>query len=182
MRSEPGYDAAAPNGYQVRRLLTDHFLVCTRAPFPDPEQGKDYLRTVKLYPLAEAGDPPPNDFTDTSGRQLIANPCEVDGTFGVWEALKRALDLDPLLYDLDTRSEINTEQFKPVLTSLRDDLTPNENGDIVLDFGPSRPAQAGVPWLRTDPGAQWFAYFRVYGPAEAAFDGSWKPSDFHKTD
>jgi hypothetical protein len=24
----------------------------------------------------------------------------------------------------------------------------------------------------------WFAYFRIYGPEQAAFDGSWKPGDF----
>lgn len=322
----PGHDGTVPDGYQVRQLLTNHFLICARAPFPDPKQGLDYLRTIKLYPLADAGDPPPNDFTDVSDRQLIANPCEVDGTFGVWEALKRALDLDvpspayynaygmladlglrkdrpfepspqlreilteaariadeqlvvaafasdvperlvwpdrhwewvvfsegsngyyedgflrlsvrerwfyqatletpkmfmhqegagsiywlantdahgaaldggksytltvpsPVpakqfwsvtLYDLDTRSEINTEQFKPVLTSLRDDMPPDQDGNIVLHFGPERPADADAPWLQTRPGAQWFAYFRVYGPGGPAFDGTWKPSDFHR--
>jgi hypothetical protein len=26
----------------------------------------------------------------------------------------------------------------------------------------------------------WFAYFRVYGPEQAAFDGSWKPADLEE--
>ena len=82
------------------------------------------------------------------------------------------------LYDLDTRSEINTEQFKPVLTSLRDHLEPGPDGDIALHFGPEQPDDPDVPWLQTNPGAQWFAYFRIYGPGKAAFDGTWKPSDF----
>jgi hypothetical protein len=64
------------------------------------------------------------------------------------------------LYDLDTRSEINTDQFKPVLTSLRDNLTPDQNGTITLHFGPE-PPEKGSPWLQTNPGAQWFAYFRI---------------------
>ena len=82
------------------------------------------------------------------------------------------------LYDLDTRSEINTPQFKPVLTSLRDNLTPDADGTITLHFGPDRP-EHDVPWLQTNPGSQWFAYFRLYGPGAPAFDGTWKPSDIH---
>jgi hypothetical protein len=322
-----GYDGEVPDGYLARQLKTNHFLICARAPFPDPKQGLDYLRTLRLYPLAEAADPPANDFTDVSDRKLVANPCSVDGTFEVWAALKRALDLDvpsaalyneygmladlglrkdrpfepdddmhavltegaeraneqlviaafaddsperlvwpdrqwewvayaegddgyyerdflrlsvrerwfyqatletpkmfmqkegagsiywlastddknePLdggqsyvltvpapvpaaqfwsvtLYDLDTRSEINTEQFKPVLTSLRDQLEPDADSNITLRFGPDRPDDPAVPWLQTNPGSQWFAYFRIYGPGKAAFDGGWKPSDFQQT-
>lgn len=83
------------------------------------------------------------------------------------------------LYDLDTRSEINTQQFKPVLTSLRDNLTPDGEGNINLHFGPSSPAPH-VPWLQTNPDGQWFAYFRLYGPGASAFDGTWRPSDFRR--
>jgi hypothetical protein len=324
----PSYNGEVPEGYLVRQLRTNHFLICARAPFPDPHQGLAFLRTLRVYPLAEVEDPPANEFTDVSDRKLVANPCTVDGTFEVWNALKRALDLDvpsaafyneyglladlgirkdrpfepdgelrailteaaeradeqlvvaafaddaperlvwpdrhwewvvyaegsdgyyerdflrlsvrerwfyqatletskmfmqhegagsiywlastdadgdPLdggrsytltvptpvpagqfwsvtLYDLDTRSEINTKQFKPVLTSLRDHLEPDADGNITLYFGPDSPGGDDVPWLQTNPGAQWFAYFRVYGPGKAAFDGSWKPSDFKLAD
>jgi hypothetical protein len=315
-----------PDWYRVCHVENDHFLVCARAPMPDPAQGLDYLRTMALYPLADADHPPANDFNDVSDRQLIANPCEIDGTFAVWEALKRALDRDPpapslynaygrladlglrpdvpfdptpamrdvlveaaqraneqlvvaafaddsperlvwpdrrwewvaysegddgyyeadhlhlsvrerwfyqatletpkmfmhqegagsiywlghtdadgdpldggrqytltvpspvpasqfwsvTLYDLDTRSEIRTDQFKPVITSLRDELTADPDGDLTLRFGPDQPADGPTAWLQTNPGAQWFAYFRIYGPGAAAFDGTWKPSDFHR--
>jgi hypothetical protein len=81
------------------------------------------------------------------------------------------------LYDLDTRSEVNTDQFKPVLTSLRDNLGPDDDGNITLNFGPTKP-DAAAAWLQTNPGSQWFAYFRLYGPTTPAFDGTWKPSDF----
>jgi hypothetical protein len=322
----PGHDGEVPrDGYQVRQLKTNLFLVCVRVPDPDPGRGLAFLRTLRMCPLSQAADPPPNDFQDVSDRKLVANPCTVDGTFEVWQVIKRALDKDVLspsyyaqygmladlglrkdrpfepdqdmtailteaarradeqlvvtafastaperlvwpdsrwewvaysegddgyyerdflhlsvrerwfyqatletskmfmhkegagsiywlatadaddnpldggrsyrltipapvpagqfwsvtLYDLDTRSEINTEQFKPVLTSLRDNLTPDENGTITLYFGPE-PPEKGVPWLQTNPGAQWFAYFRIYGPGPSAFDGSWKPSDFHR--
>ncbi|WP_372969011.1 DUF1214 domain-containing protein [Microbacterium sp.] len=323
----PGYDGPLPEaGYFVKRLKTNRFLVCARAPFPDPEKGKALLRTLKVYPWAEAENPTPNVFVDMSDRKAVANPCVVDGTIEYWHALKRALDVDvpssalytqygmladlglradrsfapdaelvsilseaaekaneqlvvaafaddaperlvwpdrqwewvvysegdfgyyekdflhlsvrerwfyqatletdkmfmhkegagslywlaafdrdgaaldggmsysltvpsPVpaaqfwsvtLYDLDTRSEINTPQFKPVLTSLRDNLEPDESGSITLHFGPAQP-DGDVPWLQTNPGSQWFAYFRIYGPGAPAFDGNWKPSDFQKS-
>ena len=322
----PGYHGELPaEGYFVVHAKTNRFLLCARAPLPDPEKGKDLLRSIRLYPLAEAANPPENEFLDVSDRKLIANPCVVDGKYDYWEALKRALDGDvpsenlynaygmlvdlglraahpfepgddlvtiladaaaaadeqlvvtafadddprrlvwsdrrwewvvysegdfgyyekdhlhlavrerwfyqatletdkmfmhkegagsiywmantdaagsaldggetyaltipnPVpaaqfwsvtLYDLDTRSEINTPQFKPVITSLRDDVTPDANGDIILHFGPDAPG-VDEPWLQTIPGSQWFAYFRIYGPGAPAFDGTWKPSDFHR--
>ncbi len=321
----PGHQGVIPDeGYLVEYPKTNRLLICTRAPFPDPERGKALLRTLRMYPLAEADAPPANVFVDMSDRKAVANPCVVDGTFEVWNVIKRALDMDvpsanlynaygmladlglrsdrpfepdddlravlteaaekaneqlvvaafadsaperlvwpdrrwewvvysegdfgyyerdflnlsvrerwfyqatletdkmfmhregagsiywlanndadgsaldggraytlavpaPVpaaqfwsvtLYDLDTRSEINTPQFKPVLTSLRDDLTPDADGTITLHFGPDRP-EHDEPWLQTNPGSQWFAYFRLYGPGAPAFDGTWKPSDFH---
>jgi hypothetical protein len=322
----PGHDGDLPDdGYLVKHAKTNRLLICARAPFPDPAQGKALLRTVRMYPLAEAAAPPENTFVDMSDRKAVADPCVVDGTREYWDVVKRALDMDvasanlynaygmladlglrtghpfspdevldgilteaaakgdeqlvvaafaddaperlvwpdrrwewivysegdfgyyekdflhlsvrerwfyqatletdkmfmheegagsiyfmanldaggaaldggtdyrlvvpaPVpagqfwsvtLYDLDTRSEINTPQFKPVLTSLRDDLSPDESGDVTLRFGPTRP-DSGVPWLQTNPGSQWFAYIRLYGPGAAAFDGTWRPSDFQR--
>jgi hypothetical protein len=28
--------------------------------------------------------------------------------------------------------------------------------------------------------AGWFAYIRIYGPEQAAFDASWRPGDFEE--
>src|SRR6185312_2909091 len=82
------------------------------------------------------------------------------------------------VYDARTRSQIATAQGKAALRSLfelRDDL---EGDEITLHFGPTAPEGAGSRWIQTIPGAGWFVYFRIYGPVEAAFDGSWKPGDF----
>lgn len=324
----PDYDGEIPEGYLVRRLKTLHALIATRAPFPDPAQGKALLRELQVYPLSEAANPGPTMFRDTSEVPSVANPCEVDGTFAVWEAIKRALDMEvpsrefynslgmladlgirkgvtfepssemidilteaariadeqlvvaafasreperlvwpdrrwewvvfsdgesgyyepdflrlsvrerwfyqatletpkmfrhsegsgslywlgnldaagealdggnsyaltipaPVpaaqfwsvtVYDLDTRSEIDAPQFTPLITSLRDHLVPNADGNLVLHFGPDAPADSAAPWVQTVPGSQWFAYFRLYGPGAEAFDGSWKPSDFTRTE
>lgn len=322
----PGYTGDLPeDGYLVRHVKTNRFLICTRVPFPDPQKGLALLRTLKVYPLSEAGNAPENVFVDMSERSAVANPCVVDGTVEYWDVVDRALhadvpstnlynqygmladlglrpdqpfqpsdasrdvlaeaaaraneqlmvaafaDDDPArlvwpdrrwewvvysegdfgyyerdflhlsvrerwfyqatletdkmfmhkegagsiywlaavdadgaaldggadytltvpapvpaaqfwsvtLYDLDTRSEIDTPQFKPVLTSLRDALEPDREGNITLRFGPTEPG-GDVPWLQTSPGNAWFAYFRIYGPSAPAFDGSWKPSDFTK--
>lgn len=31
---------------------------------------------------------------------------------------------------------------------------------------------------KTIPGKGWFVYFRIYGPGQPAFDGSWQLPDF----
>jgi hypothetical protein len=320
----PGYTGELPAaGYVVTPMKTNTFLLCVRAPFPDPEEGKALLRTIRFFPLTDEANPTANTFTDMSGRSAVADPWTVDGTPEYWNVVKRALDADvaspnlynaygmladlglrrdhpfapdddtnavladaavkaneqlvvaafadddperlvwpdrewewvvysegdfgyyerdflnlhvrerwfyqatletdkmfmhkegagsiywisnrdatgasvdgghnytltvpsPVpadqfwsvtLYDLDTRSEIKTPQFKPLLTSLRDNLEPDDAGNVTLFFGPDQPAD-DVPWLQTNPGSQWFAYFRIYGPGAAAFDGTWKPSDF----
>ena len=51
-------------------------------------------------------------------------------------------------------------------------------GSVDLFFGPQQPAGAENRWIKTSPGKGWFAYFRIYGPEQAAFDKSWKPADF----
>ena len=321
----PDFDGDLPDGYLVQRMHTNRALICARAPLPDAEAGKALLRTIRVYRLSDAGNPPETTFRDVSNEKVVANPCTVDGTFEFWEVVKRALDADvpsasyynalgmlvdlglrsghpfepdaelravlseaaktadeqlvvaafasddpqrmvwpdrrwewvafsegdngyyeqhylhlavrerwfyqatletpamfrhaegagslywlanvdadgaqldggtsytltiptPVpatqfwsvtLYDLDTRSEIATPQFKPVLTSLRDRLVPDDAGNLTLHFGPDRPTE-DVPWLQTNRGSSWFAYFRIYGPQSAAFDGSWKPSDFRR--
>jgi hypothetical protein len=83
------------------------------------------------------------------------------------------------IYDADTRSQIQTGQGKAALRSLFE-LKDLEGGAVELHFGPTAPAGHEDRWIQTIPGKGWFTYFRIYGPEKAAFDGSWKPNDFHK--
>ncbi|MCW5889177.1 MAG: DUF1254 domain-containing protein [bacterium] len=81
-------------------------------------------------------------------------------------------------YDSQTRSQVQTRQDKAALRSLVEKLTPDADGVVELWFGPEAPAGKEDRWIQTAPGRGWFAYFRIYGPQDEAFDGSWKPGDF----
>jgi hypothetical protein len=80
-------------------------------------------------------------------------------------------------YDAKTRSQVVTPQDKAVLGSLNDELEPNADGEIELYFGPTAPPGKERQWIQTAPDHGYFLYVRIYGPQQAALDGSWKPSD-----
>ncbi|MFJ4686819.1 DUF1254 domain-containing protein [Streptomyces sp. NPDC088789] len=82
------------------------------------------------------------------------------------------------VYDAATRSEIAADQGQAALRSLFDHLEPEGATHIDLRFGPTAPEDTEAPWIQTVPGRGWFAYFRIYGPRQAAFDGAWRPGDF----
>lgn len=84
------------------------------------------------------------------------------------------------VYDAETRSQIQTDQAAAALRSLFE-LKDKLAGDSVdLYFGPKAPKGKEQQWIKTLPGKGWFVYFRIYGPEEGAFDGSWKPGDFEE--
>lgn len=84
------------------------------------------------------------------------------------------------VYDADTRSQVQTKQDRAALRSLFELSHLVGSAPVELYFGPHAPAGEGKDrhWIQTIPGKGWFAYFRVYGPEKAIFDGAWKPSDF----
>jgi hypothetical protein len=81
------------------------------------------------------------------------------------------------VYDADTRSQIQTGQGRAALRSLFE-LADLSGDRVDLHFGPKPPQGKEGHWVRTIPEKGWFAYFRIYGPEQAAFDGSWRPGDF----
>lgn len=82
------------------------------------------------------------------------------------------------VYDSETRSQIQTDQNKAALRSLFELKNSDGKLPVELHFGPNASAGDATNWIKTTPGKGWFAYFRIYGPDKAAFDGSWKPGDF----
>lgn len=82
------------------------------------------------------------------------------------------------VYDAQTRSEVQTDQGKAALRSLFELKDASKTGQTDLYFGPTPPTGKEARWIKTVPGRGWFTYIRIYGPEQAAFDGTWKPGDF----
>jgi hypothetical protein len=85
------------------------------------------------------------------------------------------------VYDARTRSQIQTDQGRAILSSLFDFANTTNDPSVQLHFGPNPPAGHRDRWIQTRPDSGWFVYFRIYGPEPAAFDGTWKLPDFQRT-
>ena len=86
------------------------------------------------------------------------------------------------LYDAETRAEMAADQPSAALRSLVE-LTPERIGHddhVDLFVGPDQPDAAVGRWLQTNARKGWFVYFRIYGPEQPAFDGTWQLPDFEK--
>jgi hypothetical protein len=112
----------------------------------------DFLDGAKTYKLNIPADVPAKDF---------------------WSVV---------VYDPQTRSELQTSQTFPSKNNKRDPLVVNEDGSVSLYFGPEAPEGKEANWVETVPGKGWFVLLRLYGPLEAWFDRSWKPGDFEPID
>ena len=84
------------------------------------------------------------------------------------------------VYDTETRSQVATDQGNAALRSLFELKNKMTNNTVDLYFGPKAPDGQDGQWIKTIPGKGWLVYFRIYGPLQPAFDGSWKPGDFEE--
>jgi len=82
-----------------------------------------------------------------------------------------------VLYDPQTRSELQTSQPYPSKNNKRDKLITNADGSVDLYFGPKAPAGKEANWTQTVPKKGWFAILRLYGPLDPWFDKQWKPGE-----
>ncbi|PHQ33062.1 DUF1254 domain-containing protein [Rhodopirellula bahusiensis] len=82
-----------------------------------------------------------------------------------------------VVYDPQTRSELQTDQPFPSKNSKRSDLVKNADGSIDLYFGPQAPEGKASNWIQTIPGKGWWTILRLYGPLEPWFDKSWRPGE-----
>jgi hypothetical protein len=85
-----------------------------------------------------------------------------------------------VVYDPQTRSELQTSQPYPSKNSARDKMIENEDGSIDLYFGPEAPAGREANWIQTVPGKGWFSLLRLYSPTEAWFDQTWRPGEIEE--
>jgi hypothetical protein len=79
-----------------------------------------------------------------------------------------------VLYDPQTRSQLQTSQPFPSKNNTRDKLITNANGSVDLYLGPKAPAGKEANWIASVPGKGFFVVFRLYGPLEPWYDRSWR--------
>jgi hypothetical protein len=87
-----------------------------------------------------------------------------------------------VVYDPQTRSQLQTGQPFPAKNSKRSKLDINQDGSVDLYFGPGAPPDKEANWIQTVSGKGWFACLRLYGPLEAWFAKTWRPGEIEKVE
>lgn len=87
-----------------------------------------------------------------------------------------------VVYDPQTRSELQTDQPFPSKNSKRNKLMVNDDGSVDLYFGPKAPEGKESNWIQTVPGKGWFTLLRLYGPLDPWFDKTWRPGEIELVD
>ncbi len=86
------------------------------------------------------------------------------------------------VYDPQTRSLLQTENPYPSIHSRSDGMRTEDNGDLIITFGPAAPEGRDGNWIQTRPGKGWFPILRIYGPLESWFDKTWRPGEIQPAD
>jgi hypothetical protein len=82
-----------------------------------------------------------------------------------------------VVYDPQTRSELQTSQPFPSKNNKRNPLVANADGSVDIYFGPKPPADKEPNWIQSVPGKGWYTILRLYGPLEPWFDKTWRPGE-----
>jgi hypothetical protein len=82
-----------------------------------------------------------------------------------------------VVYDPQTRSELQTGQPLPSKNNAEGGLTVNADGSVDLYFGPQPPEGRETNWIQTIAGKGWFCLLRLYGPLQSWFDKTWQPGE-----
>ena len=114
--------------------------------------------------LDKAGD---GEFLDGSRSYRLNIPANVPAN-DFWSVV---------VYDPQTRSELQTGQAFPSRNNKKDDLAVNPDGSVDIYFGPEAPVGHEDNWIQTVAGKGWWLVLRLYGPLEPWFDKSWRPGD-----
>ena len=85
------------------------------------------------------------------------------------------------IYDTQTRALLQTDNPYPSINNRFTEVHEEANGDTILTFAPTAPANPGSNWLQTIPGKSWFPILRLYGPLEPWFDQTWRLGEIQPT-
>jgi hypothetical protein len=82
-----------------------------------------------------------------------------------------------VVYDNQTRSELQTDQQFPSIGSDKKNLVVNPDSSVDVWFGPTAPKGHETNWVQTVPDKGWNVVLRLYGPLESWFNKTWKPGE-----
>lgn len=85
-----------------------------------------------------------------------------------------------LVYDLQDRLLINTDQPWPSVHSSNKNLIYNNDGSVDAWFGPDCIEGKENNWVKTIPGRQWYLILRLYNPLESWFSKKWQPGEIEE--
>ncbi len=83
------------------------------------------------------------------------------------------------VYSAITRSMIINDQDRFALGGI-DDLKREDDGSVILYFGPEAPDGYEKNWIQTNPGEGWFTLPRLFAPLEPIIDKTWRWNDIEK--
>lgn len=112
------------------------------------------------------------EFLDGSKTYSLTIPADVPAK-DFWSVV---------IYDPQTRSELQTGQPFPSKNNQRDDLAVNDDGSVTLYFGSEAPSGKQQNWIQTIANKGWFAILRLYGPEEPWFEKTWRPGEIVSAD
>ncbi len=153
--------------------------------------GRNLDARTRFFYLATVNTPAMAAKMVGKGSQYAASAADIDGnvlnggrTYRLnIPANAPAKDFWSLVvYDPQTRSELQTSQPFPSKNSKRDKLIANGDGSVDLYFGPKAPAGKEANWIETIAGKSWFTLLRLYGPLEPWFAKTWRPGEIERVD
>jgi hypothetical protein len=87
-----------------------------------------------------------------------------------------------VVYDNQTRSQMQTDQQFPSVGSEKAGIVINADQSVDIYFGPVAPKGKDGNWIQTMPGSGWNTILRLYGPEESWFDKTWQPGEIQRVD
>jgi hypothetical protein len=85
-----------------------------------------------------------------------------------------------VLYDNQTRSELQTDQQFPSISSQKAGVVVNSDQSVDIYFGPKAPRGEARNWIQTCSGKGWNVILRLYGPLQSWFDQTWRPGEIEQ--
>ena len=85
-----------------------------------------------------------------------------------------------VVYDLQDRLLINTDQPWPSVHSSNKNLIYNIDGSVDAWFGPDCIEGKENNCVKTIPGRQWYLILRLYNPLESWFNKKWQPGEIEE--